>query len=134
MPILTFIDTPGASAGIEADIRSRGSDRLQSPRDVPAGCSIICTVIEVALVVARCRCGERLLMFEHAVYTVATPKPVPPFFGKMPARLPSRNCPKNHCLGSQNLGILDHLLRNLGGAHSDPLKAATILKQVLLQN
>jgi len=38
MPILTFIDTPGASAGIEAEHQGQG-DRLQSPRDVPAGCS-----------------------------------------------------------------------------------------------
>jgi len=38
MPILTFIDTPGASAGIEAEHQGRGSDRLHL-RDVPAGCS-----------------------------------------------------------------------------------------------
>jgi len=48
--------------------------------DVP----IICTVIGRWLGGALAGVGERLLMFEHAVYTVAT-KPVPPFFGKMPA-------------------------------------------------
>ena len=35
----------------------------------------------------------------------------------------------------KNLGILDSLLPEpLGGAHSDPLAAATILKQALVQN
>ena len=35
----------------------------------------------------------------------------------------------------KNLGILDQLLPEpSGGAHSDPLKAAMTLKQVLLQN
>jgi len=51
------------------------------------------------------------LMFEHAVYTRCHPEAVPPFFGRCQQGSPSRNCPKNHCLGSQNLGILDHLLK-----------------------
>jgi len=49
MPILTFIDTPELRLVI-AEHQVKGK-RLQSPRDVPAGCSIICTVIgRVALV------------------------------------------------------------------------------------
>jgi len=59
-------------------------------------------------------------MFEHAVYTVATRSLCRHSLERCQQGSPSRNCPKNHCLGSQNLGILDHLLRNLGGAHSDP--------------
>jgi len=44
MPILTFIDTPGASAGIEAEHQGQGGDTLSREMfrlDVP----IICTVI-----------------------------------------------------------------------------------------
>jgi len=88
MPILTFIDTPGASAGIEAEHQGQEAIaynlREMFRLDVPIICTVIGGGSGGALGIGV---GERLLMFEHAVYTVAT-KPVPPFFGKMPARLP----------------------------------------------
>jgi len=139
MPILTFIDTPGAWAGIEAEHQGQGEAIAYNLRemfrlDVP----IICTVIGEggsggALGIGV---GERLLMFEHAVYTVATPEACAAILWKDASKSPQAAIAlKITAWDLKNLGILDQLLPEPpAGAHSDPLKAATILKQALLQN
>lgn len=139
MPILTFIDTPGAWAGIEAEHQGQGEAIAYNLRemfrlDVP----VICTVIGEggsggALGIGV---GERLLMFEHAVYTVATPEACAAILWKDSSKSPQAAVAlKITAWDLKNLGILDQLLPEPpAGAHSDPLKAATILKQALLQN
>ena len=139
MPILTFIDTPGAWAGIEAEHQGQGEAIAYNLRemfrlDVP----IICTVIGEggsggALGIGV---GERLLMFEHAVYTVATPEACAAILWKDASKSPQAAIAlKITAWDLKSLGILDQLLPEPpAGAHSDPLKAATILKQALLQN
>jgi acetyl-CoA carboxylase carboxyl transferase subunit alpha len=139
MPILTFIDTPGAWAGVKAEELGQGEAIAYNLRemfrlDVP----IICTVIGEggsggALGIGV---GDRLLMFEHSVYTVATPEAC--------AAILWRDAGKAHQAASalkitaedlKELEILDQLLPEpVGGAHSDPLGAASILKEALLQN
>ena len=139
MPILTFIDTPGAYPGMEAENQGQGEAIAYNLRemfrlDVP----IICTVIGEggsggALGVGV---GERLLMFEHAVYTVATPEACAAILWKDASKSPQAAVAlKITAWDLKNLGILDQLLPEpSGGAHSDPLKAAMTLKQGLLQN
>ncbi len=139
MPILTFIDTPGAWAGMEAEHQGQGEAIAYNLRemfrlDVP----IICTVIGEggsggALGIGV---GERLLMFEHAVYTVATPEACAAILWKDASKAPQAAVAlKITAWDLKSLGILDQLLPEPpAGAHSDPLKAATILKQALLQN
>ena len=77
MPIVTFIDTPGAWAGVEAEKLGQGEAiafnlRQMFSFDVP----IICTVIGEggsggALGIGV---GDKILMLENSVYTVATPE------------------------------------------------------------
>jgi len=76
-PILTFIDTPGAYPGIDAEERGQAEAIARnimemSTYDVP----IICTVIGEggsggALAVGV---GNRVLMLEHSVYSVISPE------------------------------------------------------------
>lgn len=139
MPIITFIDTPGAWAGVEAEHLGQGEAIAYNLRemfrlDVP----IICTVIGEggsggALGIGV---GDRLLMFEHAVYTVATPEACAAILWKDAAQAPqAAEALKITSWDLKNLGILDQLLTEpVGGAHSEPLKAAEILKQALIQN
>ncbi|MCG8364033.1 MAG: acetyl-CoA carboxylase carboxyltransferase subunit alpha [Pseudanabaenales cyanobacterium] len=139
MPILTFIDTPGAWAGVEAEQMGQGEAIAYNLRemfrlDVP----IICTVIGEggsggALGIGV---GERLLMFEHSVYTVASPEACAAILWKDASRsAQAAEALKITALDLKNLGILDQLLPEpVGGAHSDPLKAAEILKTAILQN
>jgi acetyl-CoA carboxylase carboxyl transferase subunit alpha len=139
MPILTFIDTPGAWAGIEAEELGQGEAIAFNLRemfrlDVP----IICTVIGEggsggALGIGV---GDRLLMFEHSVYTVASPEACASILWKDAAKAPQAAEALKITSGDlKNLGILDQILTEpLGGAHADPLKAAEILKNALLDN
>ncbi|MDJ0675210.1 MAG: acetyl-CoA carboxylase carboxyltransferase subunit alpha [Calothrix sp. MO_167.B42] len=139
MPIITFIDTPGAWAGIEAEHKGQGEAIAYNLREmfrfeVP----IICTVIGEggsggALGIGV---GDRLLMFEHAVYTVATPEACAAILWKDASKAPQAAMALkivSHDL--KNLGIIDQILTEpTGGAHSDPLSAAKILKDALLTN
>lgn len=139
MPILTFIDTPGAWAGFEAEKLGQGEAIAYNLRemfrlDVP----IICTVIGEggsggALGIGV---GDRLLMFEHAVYTVATPEACAAILWRDASRAPqAASALKITAIDLKELGILDQLLPEpVGGAHSDPLAAAATLKNALLQN
>jgi len=139
MPILTFIDTPGALPTVAAEQQGIGEAIAYNLRemfrlDVP----IICTVIGEAFSggAIGIGVGDRLLMFEHAVYTVITPEGCAAIVWKDASKAPQAAIAlKITAWDLKNLGILDQLLPEpLGGAHSDPLAAATILKQALVQN
>lgn len=139
MPILTFIDTPGAWAGVKAEELGQGEAIAYNLRemfkfDVP----IICTVIGEggsggALGIGV---GERLLMFEHSVYTVATPEACAAILWRDAAKAPEAAAAlKMTASDLKELGIIDQILvEPVGGAHSDPLTAASTLKEALLQN
>lgn len=77
MPIITFIDTPGADPGISSEERGQGTAIAESLMTM-FGCRvpIICTVIAEggsggALAIGV---GDRLLMLENSIYAVASPE------------------------------------------------------------
>jgi acetyl-CoA carboxylase carboxyl transferase subunit alpha len=139
MPILTFIDTPGALPTVVAERQGAGEAIAHNLRemfslDVP----IICTVIGEggsggALGIGV---GDKVMMFEHSVYTVITPEACAAILWKDAGKAPQAAAVlkmTSHDL--KNLGIIDQILSEpTGGAHSDPLKAATSLKAALLDN
>lgn len=139
MPIITFIDTPGAWAGVEAEELGQGEAIAYNLRemfrlDVP----ILCTVIGEggsggALGIGV---GDRLFMFEHSVYYVASPEACASILWKDAAKAPqTASALKITAQDLKQLGILDEVLPEpSGGAHADPLKAGATLKQALLQN
>jgi acetyl-CoA carboxylase carboxyl transferase subunit alpha len=139
MPIVSFIDTPGAWAGMEAERLGQGEAiaynlRAMFQLEVP----IICTVIGEggsggALGIGV---GDRLLMFEHSVYTVATPEACAAILWKDASKSPhAAEALKITAPDLKGLGIIDEILPEpIGGAHADPLKAAEILKASLLQH
>jgi acetyl-CoA carboxylase carboxyl transferase subunit alpha len=139
MPILTFIDTPGALPTAEAEYQGAGEAIAYNLRemfrfDVP----IICTVIGEggsggALGVGV---GDRVLMFEHSVYTVITPEACAAILWKDASKSAQAAAVlKMTSVDLKNFGIIDEILTEpLGAAHSDPIKAASTLKQALLQN
>ncbi len=139
MPIMTFIDTPGAWPGFEAEEMGQGEAIATNLRemfrlDVP----IICTVIGEggsggALGIGV---GDRLMMFEHSVYYVASPEACASILWKDAARsAQAAEALKVTAWDLKNLGILDQLLPEpIGGAHADPIEAADTLKQALAQN
>ncbi|BAY43356.1 acetyl-CoA carboxylase carboxyltransferase subunit alpha [Scytonema sp. HK-05] len=139
MPIITFIDTSGALPTVIAEQQGAGEAIAYNLRemfsfDVP----IISTVIGEggsggALGIGV---GDRLLMFEHAVYSVAPPEACAAILWRDASKAPQATVAlKITAPDLKNLGIIDQILPEpIGGAHSDPLKAATTLKQALLDN
>jgi acetyl-CoA carboxylase carboxyl transferase subunit alpha len=139
MPILTFIDTPGALPTVVAERQGAGEAIAYNLRemfslDVP----IICTVIGEggsggALGIGV---GDKVMMFEHSVYTVITPEACAAILWKDASKAPQAAAVlkmTSHDL--KNLGIIDQIISEpIGGTHSDPLKAATSLKTALLDN
>ena len=139
MPILTFIDTPGAWAGVEAEKLGQGEAIAYNLRemfdfDVP----IICTVIGEggsggALGIGV---GDRILTLEHSVYTVATPEACAAILWKdakksEQAALALKITPWD----LKELGIIDEIVPEPpSSAHSAPLSAANLLKTHLLEN
>jgi acetyl-CoA carboxylase carboxyl transferase subunit alpha len=139
MPILTFIDTPAAWAGLEAEEFGQGEAIAYNLRemfrfDVP----IICTVIGEggsggALGIGV---GDRLLMFEHSVYSVAPPEACAAILWRDAARASqAAEALKITAPDLKQLGLIDEILTEpIGAAHADPLQAADILKAAILRH
>lgn len=139
MPVITLIDTPAAWAGVEAEQLGQGEAIAYNLRqmfhlDVP----IICTTIGEggsggALGIGV---GDRLLMFEHAVYSVAPPEACAAILWRDAGKSDKAAAAlKITSWDLKELGIIDTILPEPShGAHADPLGAAAILKQALIEN
>ena len=139
LPIISFIDTPAAWAGLEAEQFGQGEAIALNLRemfrlDVP----IICTVIGEggsggALGIGV---GDRLLMFNHSIYSVAPPEACAAILWRDAQEGPqAAEALKITATDLQNLGIIDQIISEpMGGAHSDPNQAAEILKAAILAN
>ncbi|GAB4238587.1 MAG: acetyl-CoA carboxylase carboxyltransferase subunit alpha [Stanieria sp.] len=139
MPILTFIDTPGANPGVEGERLGQGEAIAYNLRemfrfDVP----IICTVIGEGGSGGALGIGvaDRLLMFEHSVYTVASPEACAAILWKDAKKADqAASALKITAWDLQELGLIDQILPEpTSGAHAEPLEAAATLKQALWEN
>lgn len=139
MPILSFIDTCGANPGAEAERLGQGEAIAYNLREMfRLEVPILCTVIGEggsggALGIGV---GDRLLMFEHSVYMVASPEACAAILwrdaGKAPQAAEALKITASDLL---QLGLVDQILPEpVGGAHSNPLETAATLKQALLDN
>lgn len=140
LPILTFIDTPGAYPGMEAEEQGQGEAIAVNLQEmfrfeVP----IISTVIGEggsggALAIGI---GDRLLMLEHAVYSVISPEGCAAILWKdaKKAAAQAADALKITAQDLLEMSIIDQIVPEpLGGAHQAPLEAARSLKEVLVQN
>ncbi len=139
MPIFTFIDTPGAYPGVKGEELGQGEAIAYNLREMfRLEVPIICTVIGEggsggALGIGV---GDRLMMFEHSVYTVASPEACAAILWKDAGKASqAAEALKITAPDLKRLGILDQILPEpTGGAHTDPLATAETLKQALLSN
>lgn len=137
-PILTFIDTPGAWAGIEAEKLGQGEAIAVNLREMFSfNVPIICTVIGEggsggALGIGV---GDRILMLEHSVYTVATPEACAAILWKdSKLSTEAAEALKITSVDLKILGIIDRIIKEpIGGSQSNPIEAAMNLKRVLLE-
>ncbi len=138
-PILTFIDTPGAYPGIEAEERGQAEaiaanlERMSQLR-VP----ILVIIIGEggsggALGIGV---GDRILMLENAVYSVITPEGCAAILWKNQEKV--EEAAKALRLTSQdlfNLGLIDEIIPEpRGGAHKDPEQTALNIKERIVKH
>jgi len=139
MPIITFIDTPGAWAGVDAERLGQGEAIAYNLREMfRLNVPIVCTIIGEggsggALGIGV---GDWLMMFEHSVYTVASPEACASILWRDAGKAAqAAEALKITARDLKDLGILDQILTEpLGGAHSNPLETAEALKQGILNS
>ena len=139
IPILTFIDTAGAWAGMEAEHQGQGEAIAYNLRQMfKFKVPIICTIIGEggsggALGIGV---GDRILMLENAVYTVASPEACAAILWKNAKQAPTAAAAlKITAKDLKKLGVIDSIVPEVqSGAHLNPLATANILKEKLLEN
>ncbi len=139
LPVLTFIDTPGAYPGIDAEERGQ-SEAIARNLFVMAQLKtpIICTVIGEggsggALAIGV---GDRLLMLEYSTYSVISPEGCASILWKSADKAELAADAMGITSGRlEELGLIDETIPEpLGGAHRDKKQAAANIKEVLLRH
>lgn len=139
LPIFTFIDTPGAYPGVDAEERGQ-SEAIARNLYVMAGLKtpIICTIIGEggsggALGIGV---GDRLCMLEYSTYSVISPEGCASILWKSADKAPDAAEAMN--MTSQRLkelGLIDVIIPEpLGGAHRDVKAMASNLSATLQEN
>lgn len=139
MPIITFIDTPGAYPGIGAEERGQ-SEAIARNLKVMSGLKVpvICTVIGEggsggALAIGV---GDRVNMLQYATYSVISPEGCASILWKSAAKAPDAADAMGITASKiKELDLIDNIVTEpLGGAHRDMDKMASSLKQRLKQD
>lgn len=138
LAVFSFIDTPGAYAGVLAEEQGQGEAIAVNLREMfRLRVPIVATVIGEGGSGGALGIGvaDRLLMFEHSVYTVASPEACASILWR-DASQASAAAEALRITGADllQLGIIDRVLPEpSGGNHWAPLEAAETLKAALLQ-
>jgi len=135
-PVISLVDTMGAYPGIGAEERGQASAIAQNLEEMAALRTPIITVIigeggsggALALALA-----DRVLMLEHAVYSVISPEGCAAILWKDAAH--KERAAESLGLTAQRLyelGLVDEIVKEpAGGAHTDPTGAAAFLDVAL---
>jgi acetyl-CoA carboxylase carboxyl transferase subunit alpha len=138
LPVLTFIDTPGAYPGIGAEERGQ-SEAIARNLFVMAELKtpIVCTVIGEggsggALAIGV---GDRVLMLEYSTYSVISPEGCASILWKSAEKAADAAAAMGITADRlKELGLVDGIVKEpLGGAHRDIDSMARSLKNTLLE-
>jgi acetyl-CoA carboxylase carboxyl transferase subunit alpha len=139
LPVITFIDTPGAYPGIDAEERNQSEAiarnlfemaNLQTP--------IICTVIGEggsggALAIGV---GDRVMMLEYSTYSVISPEGCATILWKSAEKASvAAEAMGITAKKLKDAGLIDQIIREpLGSAHRDIDETARNIKQALVDS
>ena len=138
-PVISLIDTPGAYPGLESEELNIGGAIAENLLAMAK-----LRVPTVAVVIGEGGSGgalaigvaDRVIMLENAIYSVISPEGAAAVLWKEKERVKEAAAALNltapHLL---DLGVIDEVVPEpLGGAHKDPDKTASALKESLLRN
>ena len=136
LPVVTLVDTSGAFPGVEAEERGQAEAIARSTEACLAlPVPMVATIVgeggsggAVALASA-----ERVLMFEHAVYSVISPEGCASILWRTAEKAPdAAEAMKITAQQLFKLKIIDRIVAEpKGGAHRDPVEAAKSLGQAI---
>jgi acetyl-CoA carboxylase carboxyl transferase subunit alpha len=137
MPLLTFIDTPGAYPGVGAEERGQSEAIARNLIEMAElKIPVICTVIGEggsggALAIGV---GDRTLMLEYSTYSVISPEGCASILWKSADK--AKDAAEQMGLTAPRLlenGLIDRIIKEpLGGAHRDPAESAKRIKAAVL--
>ena len=138
IPIVALVDTPGAYPGIGAEERGQGEAIARNLMEMAKlNVPILATVIGEgasggALGIAIC---DRLVMLENTWYSVISPEGCASILLHDAKRAPdAADAMKVTPADLKEIGICDRIVDEpIGGAHREPDKMTTIMKNVILE-
>ena len=138
LPIITFIDTPGAYPGKGAEERGQAEAIARSTQ----------TCLEVSVPIISVIIGEggsggaiamasanTLIMLEHSIYSVISPEGCASILWKNSDKMrEAADALKLTAQHLEKIGVVDKVIKEpLGGAHRDKNKALEEVKKILLE-
>ncbi|WP_375396111.1 acetyl-CoA carboxylase carboxyltransferase subunit alpha [uncultured Sphingomonas sp.] len=128
LPVVTLVDTSGAFPGVQAEERGQAEAIARSTEAcLKLGVPMVAAVVGEggsggAIALAA---GNRVLMFEHAVYSVISPEGSASILWRTADRAPdAADAMKITAQDLKGLGVIDTIIPEpLGGAHRDPAQA-----------
>ena len=139
LPIITFIDTPGAYPGIESEERGM-SEAIAKNLSIMSGLKVPIIVIITgeggsggALAIGV---GDHISMLQYSIYSVASPEACASIVWRDNSK--AQEAAEAMKLDAKNLldfGLIDNIIDEpLGGAHRDTKKASLLIAQEIDDN
>ena len=139
LPIITFIDTPGAYPGIESEERGM-SEAIAKNLSIMSGLKVPIIVIITgeggsggALAIGV---GDHISMLQYSIYSVASPAACASIVWRDNSK--AQEAAEAMKLDAKNLldfGLIDNIIDEpLGGAHRDAKKASSLIAQEIDDN
>jgi acetyl-CoA carboxylase carboxyl transferase subunit alpha len=138
IPVVTLVDTPGAFPGVQAEERGQAEAIARSTEEcLGLGVPIVAVVVGEggsggAVAIAS---ANRVLMFEHAVYSVISPEGCASILWRTADKAAeAAEAMKITAQDQAALGVVDRIVPEpLGGAQRDPNQAIENLKAAIVE-
>tara|TARA_B100000767_G_scaffold39640_1_gene33261 strand:- start:157 stop:1263 length:1107 start_codon:yes stop_codon:yes gene_type:complete len=139
IPVITFIDTPGAYPGLGAEQRGQASAIANSIE-----CCMSLTVPNISIIIGEGGSGgaialassNKVIMLENSIYSVISPEGCASILWRDPSKsLQAAEAMKLTAKDLLEHHIIDEIISEpLGGAHRDPESIALDLKHSIIKN
>ena len=139
IPIVTFIDTPGAYPGIGAEQRGQASAIAHSIE-----CCMSLRVPNISVIIGEGGSGgaialassNKVIMLENSIYSVISPEGCASILWRDPGKsLEAAEAMKLSAQDLLKLGVIDDIVPEpLGGAHRNHDEVAHNIKNIILEN